>query len=172
MEEVLKPLYDEVVKVLEGKSFGAVSTGIPNAFVQVSKELIGYNCFGKVIRDALMMKLVWGIEKLREKGIVNEKDSHTEYGDVNNDCDIAFDLSQTLFPSVFEVSYQKRNGERETIEEIYAFLPYNKHDLETVFDILGNKFKAMYEERNICTPPEGNTEDLFDFIVNATVIPF
>lgn len=163
MNEIFQPLYDSVEKVLKGESIGAVNTGIPDAFVEVSKEFIGYNCFGDTIRGALIYRLAGKIANLREQGLIKSDEMFVPNGDVDNDIHVAYELADILFPAVFETSYNKREDVITVIDAMYAFLPCTDIDVENVLDILGQTYKDKYEESSFMPPR--TTEDLYNIII-------
>lgn len=172
MDKMFKPLFDHVVKVINGEDPCIVNTGIPEAFEKVSKELIGYNCFSRTVHKALVYHLERCIGFMRKQGIVSEKLSFVGNGDVNSDIDIAIDLAQTIIPQVLQSSFEDRHGRTEVINELYAFVHFKERDLEAIFEVLGKKFQEIYEERFFYRPKEGNTEELYEAIVNIATEPF
>lgn len=170
MQEIFKPLYEKVEKVLKGHEIPGVNTGIPEAFVEVSKEFIGYNCFGSVIRNALLDQLANKIQLLREQGIVKSEEVCVELGSPECDLDIASEISQILFPAVFYTSYQKREGLVNVIDEMYAFVPCTDWHVECVFDIVGDSFKKEYNKVAPIFPQ--TTEDIFETIIRYVGTPF
>lgn len=170
MQEVLKPLYEKVEKVLKGEEIPGVNTGIPEAFVEVSKEFIGYNCFGKVIRNALLHQLANKIQLLREQGIIKPEEICIQYGSPECDTDVALEISQILFPAVFYTSYSKRQGYVQVIDEMYAFLPCTDWVIDGIFEILGSSF---IEEYNKVAPINTQTtEEVFETIIRYVGTPF
>lgn len=170
MKELLKPLYEKVEKVLKGETIGTINTGMPDAFVEVSKEFIGYHCFGKIIRNALLDQLSNKIQLLREQGIVKSEDICIESGDPDRDMDVALDLSQTLFPSVFCTGYNKGDGYYTVIDEMYAFLPCTDWDTRNVCECLGDRFKEEFDKVTPLNPQ--TTEDIYKTIIYNVGTPF
>lgn len=169
MNDIFKPLYDSVEKVLKGESIGAVNTGIPEAFVEVSKEFMGYKCFNGIIRGALIFRLANRIHDLREQGLVNSEDMFVANGSTEFDIDVAYELADILFPAVLETSYKKRDDVVTVIDSMYAFLPCSAIDIENVLDILGKTYREGYEASSFAPPL--TTEDLYEIIVYKGV-PF
>ena len=170
MNDIFKPLYDSVEKVLKGESIGAVNTGIPEAFVEVSKEFMGYKCFGGSIRGALIYRLSDKIQALREQGMIKSEEMFVPNGSAECDLDVAYELADILFPAVLETSYKKRNDVITVIDAMYAFLPCTDIDIENVLDILGQTYKEKYKEHSFLTPR--TTEDLYDIIIYKVGAPF
>lgn len=170
MNDIFKPLYDSVEKVLKGESIGAVNTGIPDAFVEVSKEFMGYKCFDGIIRGALISRLADRIHDLREQGLVKSEEMFVANGSTELDIDVAYELADILFPAVLETSYKKRDDVITVIDSMYAFLPCTVIDVENVLDILGRTYKDKYEECSFMPPH--TTEDLYEIIIYKVGVPF
>lgn len=170
MNEVLKPIYDDVVKILKGEKYGQINTGTSEVFNDVSKELIGYKCFGDTIYQALLFKLEDRVISLEQQGIIKQEEICLECGFPDRVEDVALNLSFLLFPCVFDLRHSKDGFIYQSIDSLYAFLPCNDYDVVNLFDTLGPTFKKKYEE--VVLYPPKTTEDLYNILMTKVGAPF
>lgn len=169
MEEVLRPIYEKVEKILKGEELGTVNIGVSDAFNQVSHEFIGYGCFSETIFNALLISLEDKLMHLRQGGLIKSEEMFVPSGRADSDVDVAYELSTILFPSVFDLIHDKGDGVVKVVDSMYAFVPCDKFALDNVFEVLGDTFRAEYSKLYSDDVPT-NTEKLYNRIMN--ILPF
>lgn len=158
-----------VSSILRGEDIGCVNTGDSNEFDEISKDIIGYGCFKRVVFMALIHRIAAAAKEYRESNLIN-KDYVFDVFCEDEDYRLAFQLSGTLFPSVLSMRKCTKEGEYSEIDSVHAFRNIDKYDIENICDIFADNVRD-YVKTNL----EGikTTEEATELIINGTItIPF
>lgn len=168
----MKDLINNVYSILEGENIGCINIASKKLFDEISKEIVGYGCFGSVIYSALLDKLFSTIKLAKEHNWLNEEfdffDISVENGD--HDYTYAYQLALYLFPPVICHVRRRPDSTLVGLKEIYAFRKLNELDIENICDLFTDSVRDNIKT-NLANLK--STEEATEVIINGTfLLPF
>lgn len=165
----MKNKFEEVMSILNGENYGCVNTGSVDEFQRISKKILGYNCFGKVVFSALVDQLGKSFGSLRSQGLLDDNYIFTFYCE-NDDYKYAYQAADILFPAVLSLCSYEKEGVLKEINSIYCFRLLDKYDIENISDMFVEKVRDNV--KNSLSRLK-TTEEATELIIKGTfILPF
>lgn len=165
----MKNNFESVMSILNGENYGCVNTGSIEEFQRISKKILGYNCFGKVVFSALIEQLSISFGKMRNQGILDDGYIFTFYCE-DDDYRYAYQAADILFPAVLCLGSYEKEGVYKELNSIYSFRLIDKYDIEDISDMFVEKVRDNIKKSlgRIRT-----TEEATELLIRGTfLLPF
>lgn len=165
----MKNNYESVISILNGENYGCVNTGNIDDFQSISKKILGYNCFGKVVFSALVEQLRLSFGKMRSQGILDDDYIFTYFCE-DADYRYAYQAADILFPAVLSLCSYEKEGVIKEMDSIYSFRLIDNYDIENISDMFVEKVRVNIKES---LGKVKTTEEATELLIKGTfLLPF